>query len=761
MTSRLTTKRQLVSLIVAAVTGLCADYCLAGVVCGANSGNTKRICVEWGKQTDPVQNVDFSVDYTCQGCSDAPAVELSTGDTAWVAYSEVISTGAVANIGALTTTDADNYGVKIAKGSGAGAANAGSMVLTPNGSAYYSSLLDGSAISGDLTGALALQKSSGGTGGVASFTIGGDVLADITIPKLSYLYVGGNVGSNVTIQIEDAVPTAASVLFGGYAVSPTFSGTLSFPNGLVGMDKQVAFFATLTETGAIDFHGAELGCQLNLYGGASTGSVLSAGTLTGSVRLGEDGHDFFGTTLFESMFGQIELEVANLEGSINVFGDWGGRLQMFGDVTERAVISVGGNLTPTGAISVYGYGDLGDLDGVVDVVGSASGSITAWRNIRGPITIAKNFDGEILANQLGVHGGAITGDVTIDGQFDGNICGDNLSAAGPLPSNISIGCGLGPPATVCGQPPVCPAANIVTAVPPSGTRDARQPYPQGPTGTEVFLNQRQGIGSPNPDASEEDRIKLTLNASGLRTISHNCWSLCETGKEPVDTGTPELSPNKISCIKESVVAGNQYQIILERPVSAKNWTTIRYTGGTQKISYASLPADVSADGYAGPSDILNLIDCINGQPQWCPFGHPYGTDIDHSGLTAPADILDEIDLLNGAGNFIVWNGKTLPENTCAGRAMLAESLPGPLSAEEENQQFADWFVNYIATGDPKDEEGEKLFQMIVESLTQWCVDHFTVDEKKALADRLSDPTLAFASEPGRLEAATVVAALGS
>jgi hypothetical protein len=40
------------------------------------------------------------------------------------------------------------------------------------------------------------------------------------------------------------------------------------------------------------------------------------------------------------------------------------------------------------------------------------------------------------------------------------------------------------------------------------------------------------------------------------------------------------------------------------------------------------------------------------------------------------------------------------------------------------------------------------------------VDQFTAAERAALAARLSDPSLAFASEPGRLEAANVAATVG-
>jgi hypothetical protein len=127
-------------------------------------------------------------------------------------------------------------------------------------------------------------------------------------------------------------------------------------------------------------------------------------------------------------------------------------------------------------------------------------------------------------------------------------------------------------------------------------------------------------------------------------------------------------------------------------------------------------------------------------------------------VVAPADYLTLIDLLNGAGTFIVWNGKTLPTNTCAGGALLAESSSGPMPVDDENQKFADWLVHYLPTANPIEAARVDDFQTIVGGLTQWCVDHFTAAERAALAARLSDPTLTFTSDlaagmvPGIVEA---------
>ncbi len=76
------------------------------------------------------------------------------------------------------------------------------------------------------------------------------------------------------------------------------------------------------------------------------------------------------------------------------------------------------------------------------------------------------------------------------------------------------------------------------------------------------------------------------------------------------------------------------------------------------------------------------------------------------------------------------------------------------TGSDENAQFADWFVNYLTTANPADSSAEEAFRTIVDSLTQWCGDHFLPAERAALAARLSDPVLVFASDVGAKAAVT-------
>ncbi|MEK7710688.1 MAG: choice-of-anchor Q domain-containing protein [Planctomycetota bacterium] len=317
--------------------------------------------------------------------------------------------------------------------------------------------------------------------------------------------------------------------------------------------------------------------------------------------------------------------------------------------------------------------------------------------------------------------------------------------------NYDAGCNMGGLAQAC--PPSCKTGAIDSSTPASGTRDARQPHPEGTSGVAAPLSQRQGIGSPNTFAgyaNSPEIVSVTLKNAGVLVpgaSSLACWSLCETGKEQVESPTPELNANRVISVAETVPGSSGvYQILLDRPISGAHWTAISYLGGSSSVSYASLPADVNRDGYAGPSDILDLVDCCLNLAGCDWHLDLLRCDIDHSGVVAPADQLTLTDLLNGAGNFIVWNGKTLPTNTCAGAGLMALGSSQPVSAEEENRAFADWFVNYLTMANPADSSAEDDFRTIVDSLTQWCVDHFTAAERTALAERLSDPALTFVSQ---------------
>lgn len=118
--------------------------------------------------------------------------------------------------------------------------------------------------------------------------------------------------------------------------------------------------------------------------------------------------------------------------------------------------------------------------------------------------------------------------------------------------------------------------------------------------------------------------------------------------------TPPVPPTISSVIPG---AGNTVTINLSRPVSTNRWTCLRHIASNKRTCLGYLPGDANSNRTVGPSDILTIIDNLNG------LIHPplelHQCDIDRSGVCTPADILTEIDLLNGANGFPVQNGRTL------------------------------------------------------------------------------------------------------
>ncbi len=83
-----------------------------------------------------------------------------------------------------------------------------------------------------------------------------------------------------------------------------------------------------------------------------------------------------------------------------------------------------------------------------------------------------------------------------------------------------------------------------------------------------------------------------------------------------------------------------YTIRLNRPITPGEITAITYTddrGVDHTGRFASHPANVNGNDQAGPSDILAIIDILNGAIP-SPWGI-YSKDINHFGLLGPTDIL--------------------------------------------------------------------------------------------------------------------------
>jgi|CXWL01.1.fsa_nt_gi hypothetical protein len=169
---------------------------------------------------------------------------------------------------------------------------------------------------------------------------------------------------------------------------------------------------------------------------------------------------------------------------------------------------------------------------------------------------------------------------------------------------------------------------LVSGNPPANSIDARRPSdPNGsnPTGWIIF--------------------DLTLNSEPC-TLSPSRFTVTQAGGTqavPVVTSVESLG-------------GNVVRLTLNKAIDSGAWTTIDDTFSDVSIRVGFLPGDVSGNGTSTPSDILTLIDSLNGIVSLSDWS----SDIDRSGLAAPADILTLIDLLNGAGGYAAWNGASLP-----------------------------------------------------------------------------------------------------
>jgi hypothetical protein len=181
----------------------------------------------------------------------------------------------------------------------------------------------------------------------------------------------------------------------------------------------------------------------------------------------------------------------------------------------------------------------------------------------------------------------------------------------------------------------CPAGTVVSAVPPHGTVDARQPHePDQP------LNP-QGIGSAT------EPIRITLGVSG----AEDCFELCETA-------TDGVGGNGIVSAVDG--GGGVYEIVLQRPITAGAATTIRYIRDNSFVRYLSHPANVNGDAAANLNDVTALVAVLGGGS--APVHGNHSVDLDHSGMPTAADLVRLGDLLNGGGSFAVGMGTALPGN---------------------------------------------------------------------------------------------------
>jgi len=190
-----------------------------------------------------------------------------------------------------------------------------------------------------------------------------------------------------------------------------------------------------------------------------------------------------------------------------------------------------------------------------------------------------------------------------------------------------------------------PPPRIIWSDPPDGAIDARC-----------------DVSAPGQTSRGIDLLRLRFDVAVRSPLTHGLL-------EPQDFETTDLNGTApaILYVEPLHQSANTFEIGLDGPIRVGTWTTILahvenedgapiQEGVDDRIVFGFLPGDVNADGTSSPSDILDLIDSLNGVeplPIW-------STDIDRSGLAAPADILRIVDLLNGVQTTRPWNGMRLP-----------------------------------------------------------------------------------------------------
>lgn len=167
------------------------------------------------------------------------------------------------------------------------------------------------------------------------------------------------------------------------------------------------------------------------------------------------------------------------------------------------------------------------------------------------------------------------------------------------------------------------------------------------------------------DARQPHEVLDASSLQGTQTVDVRFNSPTVAGMTSSELIVTEWGDDSIAPTIDSVetISTDTVRIQLSQPIAPGAWTVITHLPSGTSVCLGSLPGDVNGDGVAAPSDILAVIDCLNGTAgQGCGDAQ---VDVDRSGEAGPSDILRVIDLLNGAGAFDAWLNATLGPSPCA------------------------------------------------------------------------------------------------
>lgn len=195
----------------------------------------------------------------------------------------------------------------------------------------------------------------------------------------------------------------------------------------------------------------------------------------------------------------------------------------------------------------------------------------------------------------------------------------------------------------------------------------RAPFIESSSPIHGFLDARQDRSVSGRTAQGVDSIRLTFNCAVCPVADAETHSQLST--ESFTISDTANTPPSVLDVQPVEGLPNTFQVLLSDPITPGAATTIMahvesgagvrtVTNSGDRIELRFLPGDVNGDGTTVPSDILSLIDHLNGITT-LPIE---STDIDRSGISAPSDIIRLIDLLNGVNTTRSWLGASLSGN---------------------------------------------------------------------------------------------------
>jgi len=212
------------------------------------------VYVTWKEVPGPVEGTHYMIH---DADPDYPDVELIHESLTWCIWSEDSDNPDwIGDIGVISSPHPENFGVTIENDQGgSGAREVKGIILDPTDAAKYS-VINGGQISGDLTGDLFVEESSGESGGSVSLTVDGNVEGDITAGTISSLSIGGNLAGDV--NVDDVTGTMSvtgdfQTLGQHYFAADDISGSLSIGGNAYGVMDLAEFTGSLSVTGNVHF----------------------------------------------------------------------------------------------------------------------------------------------------------------------------------------------------------------------------------------------------------------------------------------------------------------------------------------------------------------------------------------------------------------------------------------------------------------------------------------------------------------------------